>query len=136
MSVKQQLYVFTIWRAKHIQRERFSALIASHFFCFDLTSDIYAFTLTLLTLSSDGNADLFVSTVNGHPNLLPDSQHVNWSSITDPLVTGNHTDIMRVDRESSSASRHGLLLPTSIQNAITLHINLPLRSRETTSQLL
>ena len=62
------------------------------FFTFIIAADVNAFNLSLLTNNADGNADLFLSNSNAHP--YPGTSQ--WSSCTDPLLTGTYIDSVSI----------------------------------------
>ena len=68
------------------------------FFAVDVTSDVLALNVTLLTTSPDGNANLFVSTVTKHPNAAS-ADNSQWSTGMDAV---NQPEMISVQRSDVS----------------------------------
>ena len=70
------------------------------FYYFDLSADILAFNVTLLTNNEDGNADVFLSNVQTHPNLVQ-ATNAQWTSYLDPLLSGTYVEQIAVSKSDS-----------------------------------
>ena len=66
------------------------------FYYFDITSDITTVTVSLLTGNDDGNADIFVSTSNQHPNAVAASNY-QWTTIGMNKSTANNVVVRSTD---------------------------------------
>ena len=67
------------------------------FFAINVTSDVLALNITLVTTSPDGNANLFVSTVTKHPNAAS-ADSSQWSTVMDAvnqpeMISLQHSDV-------------------------------------------
>ena len=74
------------------------------FFSFDLDADALSFTLSLTTLTADGNADLCVSAATTHP-YLANASSCQWAAYADPLFAGQYTDEVVVNSTAAQGLR-------------------------------